>query len=105
MEKFAIDIANEFNKRLGGRWINIGPFSGEQFYIEILKKRFQEAFSAGEKLHVYLDGTKGYGSSFLDQSFGELGREFGVEKVKETIVFHTKLFFWHVEYINREIWV
>jgi len=104
MEKFAIDIAKDFSDKLGGRWIKVGPFSGEEFYKTILKSKYESALKENEKLHIYLDGTKGYGSSFLDQSFGELARKFGVADVKKTIVFHTELFLWNVEYINKEIW-
>lgn len=104
MEKYKIDIAKDFSNILGGRTIKVGPFSGEAFYITVLKEQFQKAFKENEKLHIYLDGTKGFGSSFMDQSFGELAREFGVEEVKKTIVFHTELFSWNVKYINEEIW-
>ncbi len=64
MEKFTIDIARDFSDKLGGRWIKVGPFSGELFYDTILKQKYESAISEHEKLHIYLDGTKGYGSSF-----------------------------------------
>jgi hypothetical protein len=104
MEKYIINIANNFSEMLGGRWKKVGPFSGELFYETILRAKYLNATRDNEKLHIYLDGTKGYGSSFLDQSFGELAREFGVEVVRNTIVFHTESFSWNVEYINNEIW-
>ncbi len=105
MEKFTINIAKDFGDKLGGRWIKVGPSSGELFYETILKQKYQEAFKEKEKLHIYLDGTKGYGSSFLDQSFGELARQFGVDNVKNTLVFHTEFFAWDVKYIEEDIWV
>lgn len=105
MEKYTINIATEFSDKLGGRWIKVGPFSGELFYNTILKKRYEDASKENENLHIYLDGTKGYGSSFLDQSFGELARQFGVDNVKKTIIFHTEFFTWNVKYIEEEIWV
>lgn len=104
MEKFSINIANDYSEILGGRWIKLGPYSGEDFYNLILKPKFEEALNVKEKLHVYLDGTKGYGSSFLDQSFGELARIHGVSKVKDIIEFHTHYFKWYVDYIKNEIW-
>lgn len=104
MEEFAINISKEFSDKLGGRWKKHGPFSGELFYEILLKEKFEAAFKVKEKLHVYLDGTKGYGSSFLDQSFGKLAREFGVENVDNTIIFHTTFFKWYVNYIKQEIW-
>jgi len=104
MEKYKIDIANDFSVVLGGRWKKLGPYSGELFYETILKEKFENARNANEKLHIFLDGTKGYGSSFLDQSFGELAREFGVDIVEKTLVFHTEFFAWNVKYIKEEIW-
>jgi len=103
MENFKIAIATDFNDALGGRSKSLGPYSGEAFYEEVLKNKFEEAIIAGEKLHIYLDGTKGYGSSFLDQSFGELFRKHG-DKVKNNIEFHTRLFDWIVDYIKTDIW-
>ncbi|MFD2162241.1 STAS-like domain-containing protein [Paradesertivirga mongoliensis] len=104
MERFKIEIAKDFNDKLGGRWIKLGPFSGELFYNEVLKEKYQSAMQENEKLHIYLDGTKGYGSSFLDQSFGELSREFGVEEVYKTLIFHSKYFSNSISYIVEEIW-
>lgn len=105
MEKFSINIADDFSPVLGGRWIALGQFSGELFYDKILEPLFKQVIPTEEKLHVYLDGTKGYGSSFLDQSFGELGRKYSIEKVSSKIVFHTKYFAWYAKYIKEEIWV
>lgn len=104
MEKYSIHIAKDFSDKLGGRWIKVGPFSGELFYDDLLKPKFEIAKANNEKLHIYLDGTKGYGSSFLDQSFGELARVFGVDIVQQTIEFHTQYFTWNVKYIIEEIW-
>ena len=99
-----INIASQFGKLLGGRFKNLGPYSGEEFYETLLKKNFLEAQCDNSKLVIELDGTKGYPSSFLDQSFGELARTYGVEKVCGTIEFKTKLFQWVVDYIKKDIW-
>lgn len=104
MDGIKIDIAVDFNDKLGGRYIRLGPFSGEAFYLQHLKNKFELAKGSGVKLHVYLDGTNGYGSSFLDESFGRLARDFGVESVNETIDFHTEVFSWQVKYLKEEIW-
>ncbi len=104
MEELKINIASEFNNKLGGRWIKLGPYSGQEFYNELLLPRYLEADKLSVKLHIYLDGTKGYGSSFLDQSFGELARKYGVSEVKNKIVFHTDFFRWNLKYIEEEIW-
>lgn len=104
MEELKIDIATEFNDKLGGRWIKLGPYSGEEFYNNLLLPRFLSAKKQNAKLHIYMDGTKGYGSSFLDQSFGELARKLGTEEVKTRLEFHTNHFAWNVKYIKEEIW-
>ncbi|MCH4897056.1 DUF4325 domain-containing protein [Marinilabiliaceae bacterium JC040] len=104
MEKYQINIAKDFSDTLGGRFKKLGPSSGEEFYEEILEKKFLLAKDKKEKLHVYLDGAKGYGSSFLDESFGKLAREYGVDIVLETIVFHTENFKRNVKYIQEMIW-
>jgi hypothetical protein len=104
MERIELDIAKEFNEKLGGRWIKLGPFSGELFYSEYLRPKYNEAIKNGVKLYVKLDGTKGYGSSFLDQSFGQLARDYGKENVQDNLVFETVFFTWIVKYINEEIW-
>lgn len=104
MEELKINIAVEFSDKLGGRWIRLGPYSGEEFYNTLLLPKYETAKSTNSKLHIYMDNTKGYGSSFLDQSFGELARNFGVSDVKERLVFHTESFEWHVNYLNEEIW-
>lgn len=101
MDEF-INIAKDFSTKLGGRCE--GQFSGERFYNEILKPKFIQASNTNTRLIINLDGVRGYGSSFLDQSFGELAREFGLENVKSILTFKTFLFQWYVDYIHNEIW-
>ena len=104
MEKYAIRIAEEFSDKPGGRWRDLGSNSGEEFYEDILLPKFDEARKDGEKLYIYLDGAKSYPNSFLDQSFGELGRKYGKDIVADTIIFKTVGFLWIVKYIKEEIW-
>lgn len=99
-----INIAKEFSQILGGRWEKLGPFSGEEFYNTILEPVYLETVGPNRKIIIELDGTKGYPSSFLDQSFGELARVYGVDEVRNIISFETKVFQWVVDYINKEIW-
>lgn len=69
-----IDIAKQFSTLPAGRDPKDGPNSGERFRREFLVP----AFSDYEKVVVILDGTEGYGSSFLDESFGGLIRVEGM---------------------------
>mgnify|MGYP003300189626 CR=1 FL=1 len=103
-QNLKINIAKDFSKFLGGRWRNIGKFSGEEFYEEKLRPMYIAAVKLGVKLDIYLDGTKGYPSSFLDQSFGELARKEGVEKVASVLELHAEVFVWVVDFIKKEIW-
>ncbi|MFV0326359.1 MAG: STAS-like domain-containing protein [Bacteroides xylanisolvens] len=99
-----INIAKEFSSVLGGRWERLGPHSGEEFYRDKLLPAYLNVSEGNGKVIIELDGTKGYPSSFLDQSFGELARNYGAEKVRNTIIFKTSVFQWVVDYINKEIW-
>jgi STAS-like domain of unknown function (DUF4325) len=59
----------------GGRFIADGDFSGEWFRDQILVPALLAAKDKSEKLEVELDGTSGYGSSFLEEAFGGLVRK------------------------------
>lgn len=63
-------FVKEFSKFPGPRFVRLGPNSGEKFRDEVLIPAIQES---GE-ISVNLDGTFGYGSSFLEESFGGLVR-------------------------------
>ena len=104
MEEYKISIATDYSLVLGGRYIRLGDYSGEDFYNKILEAKFTSAFYNNKKLIIELDGTKGYPSSFLDQSFGELARIYGEDNVRDTLIFKTNVFQWVVEFINKEIW-
>ncbi len=61
----------DFTKFPGPRYIRLGKHSGEEFRNTILIPAIQENGS----IIVDLDGTIGYGSSFLDEAFAGLVRE------------------------------
>lgn len=66
-----IDIGKDFSDTPLGRYPEDGPFSGERFREEFLCPALKEHGSAT----VVIDGTEGYGSSFLDEAFGGLVRK------------------------------
>lgn len=70
-----VNIAEDYSKVPGGRYIEDGPFSGQDFREKVLLPKFQEAKRQNVILQVNLDGGYGYGSSFLDEAFGGLARE------------------------------
>jgi hypothetical protein len=104
MDELKIVIAEDFGLTPGGRWRNLGPYSGQAFYEDLLKPSFDKAVEAGVKLHVYLDGARSYPYSFLDQSFGQLARESGLESVKKVVVFHAVEKEWVIRYLHKEVW-
>jgi hypothetical protein len=69
-----ISIASAFTRTPGARYIAEGRFSGEEFRREVLAPAVRRARESGEELVVDLDGTAGYGTSFLKEAFGGLVR-------------------------------
>lgn len=99
-----VNISQDYSKTLGGRWISLGEFSGEDFFKRVLEPSYLEAVKENSTLTIELDGTTGYPSSFLDQSFGELARKYGVENVNKALAFKAEVFAWVVDYIKQRIW-
>ena len=83
-----INIANEFTPQPGPRYRDQGPGSGQQFLDEHLRPAFKKARASGDQITIQLDGVKyGYPTSFLEEAFGGLAREFGIDKVREVLFF------------------
>lgn len=74
MDTVTIKIASAFSKTPGPRYIHEGKWSGEKFRKEQFFKFFDDAIKANQKVIVDLDGTLGYGTSFLEEIFGGLIR-------------------------------
>ncbi len=60
----------DFSRYPYGRYRVQGNYSGERFRDEFLLP----ALRRGEPVEVDLDGVRGYGSSFLEETFGGLVR-------------------------------
>lgn len=75
MEIIELKIVTDFSRTPGVRYKSEGPFSGEEFRKEHLLPMCKKAISKKCKLTIYLDGTAGLGTSFLEESFGGLIRE------------------------------
>lgn len=76
--KKTINIAKDFGRYPYGRLRKYHETSGESFREDILIPVFREY---GE-ITVELDGTEGYGSSFLDEAFAGLIRVNKLEKAE-----------------------
>ena len=71
-----INIAKDFSRYPYGRLREYSETSGEVFRQDILLSALNEH----EHVIVELDGTEGYGSSFLDEAFASLIRVDGLDK-------------------------
>lgn len=88
MDSLKIKVS-DFSKTPGSRYRDEGKkaHSGQEFREDILEPKFKEALEKKLKLLVDLDGTIGYGTSWLEEVFGGLSRTFGFEKVLAIIDF------------------
>lgn len=76
MADYMFSIAKDFSRFPGPRYKHQGPNSGETLRHKLVKLlREREG-----KLIIDLDGTVGYGSSFLDEAFGGLIRSEGFDR-------------------------
>jgi len=81
MSQQVINVAKDFSRYPAGRFKTDGPYSGEgfrnQYLVPILK--------SNSKAKINLDGTRGYGSSFLEEAFGGLVRDgYSAENINTT---------------------
>ena len=74
-----IKVAKDYSIIVGGRYIDEGDFSGEDFRKKHLEPFFKS--NTENKLIIDLDGTYGYPTSFLEEAFGGLVRELGSEVI------------------------
>lgn len=76
-KKTIFKIATGFSEFPAGRHPKDGPHNGETFRTEVLIPLLE----SHETVIVDLDGTDGYGSSFLEEAFGGLVRRHGFTPV------------------------
>lgn len=97
-----IKIAEDYSTTPGARYPEEGEYSGQEFRETVLIPKLNEAIKKGEKLIIDLDGTAGYGTSFLEEAFGGLIRVecFSYDEIKKTLDFISDE---DPEYID-EIW-
>ena len=85
-----INIARQFSLTPGPRFRDEGPHSGEDFRERFLRPAFELALKMGEKIIIELDGVRfGYPSSFLEEAFGQLARDYGIEPVLKQLEFRS----------------
>lgn len=76
-------IAKDFSRYPGGRYRVRGPYSGEEFREEHLIPML----NTYDKVKIDLDDVVGFPPSFIDESFGEAGKVFGAEILREKLSF------------------
>lgn len=84
-EKIELKFIEDFTPYPGGRARSTGDNSAEEFYEDVLQKKFKQAIDEDKVLSIDLDGAAGYAGSFLDEAFGRLGHEFGLEECKKRL--------------------
>lgn len=82
-ELISYEFATKYTRYPGGRLKKHGPYSGEAFREDVLWPMLQGT----GKIQLDLTGTFGFGSSFLDESFGEIGKRLGYKECQKRLVF------------------
>lgn len=77
-----ISVKDVFGQFTGLRHSNVSEKSGEEFYHKILNIEFKNCFESKGILTIDLDGVRGYSPSFIDEAFGNLVYDFGLDNVK-----------------------
>ncbi|MEX3937407.1 STAS-like domain-containing protein [Paraburkholderia phymatum] len=83
----SISVARQFSEVPVGRFYSDGPDSGERFRDTLLEPALKEH----DVVQIDLDGTDGYGSSFLEEAFGGIVRKLHLseQEAKRRIQFHS----------------
>ncbi len=69
-----LNVAKEFSPTPGFRTKDEGPFPAVDFRDKLLFPKLKDAIENDDILLVDLDGSSGYGTSFLEEAFGGLIR-------------------------------
>lgn len=97
MTTHTISVAKDFSRTPAGRYVDDGPYPGERFREELLLPALQDGTAT---IAVELDGTAGFGSSFLEEAFGGLVRRgFDPTLLRRRLVIRSS----HPSYVTR-VW-
>lgn len=75
MVQILINVAKDFSRTPGPRYIREGEYSGQLFRQSKLYPAVLRAIQEGGQVLLDLDGGAGYGTSFLEEISGGLIRE------------------------------
>ncbi|WP_295117607.1 STAS-like domain-containing protein [uncultured Chitinophaga sp.] len=82
---YTLKIADSFTPFPGLRHCNISDNSGEEFYHKVLNPAFAQQVRAEQPITIDIDDSQGYASSFLDEAFGNMVYDFGLETVRRYV--------------------
>jgi hypothetical protein len=102
MSRMTLRVAEQFSSTPGSRYESEGDFSGEVFRRDVLLPRLRDAIASHRRLLIDLDGTAGYGTSFLEEAFGGLVRENHVSAAQLRAVLDLKSD--EEDYLVEDIW-
>ncbi len=102
MESITFKIAKDFFPTPGPRYIHEGPYSGELLRQTKFFTLFHDAIRDNKKIIVDLDGTPGYGTSFLEEIFGGLIREHKLDYAQ--IISHLDIISEEEPYLKDDIY-
>ncbi|OEY71751.1 STAS-like domain-containing protein [Salegentibacter salarius] len=102
MDSIKIKVAKDFSPFPGSRYEKEGENSGEKFRRDFLAPAFKKAIDEDKKVLVDLDGTAGYGTSFLEEIFGGLVRDndFDYKEIKKRL----DIISLEEEYLEEDAW-
>jgi len=82
-------LVKDFSITPGSRELDEGKraHTGEDFRDNFLEPAFKNILETNSKLTVNLDGTIGYGTSWLEEVFGGLARRYGNDIVLSKLNF------------------
>lgn len=102
VSELRFDIASDFSPTPGPRYIEEGEWSGQDLRERFLKALVESARSSGRSVLINLDGTAGFGTSFLEEAFGGLIREdgFNLQVLESTLKFKSE----EEPYLIEDIW-
>ena len=104
MEKVITILVKDFSKTPGPRRKVEGDFSAELFVEKVLNPKLQEMDVAPNlQISIDLDGTLGYGTSFLEEVFGGTARKKGVSFVRDRIKIISKEEPWLIDEIKSYV--
>ena len=101
VNRLSLAVETDFSPNPGPRYKDEGDFSGEIFRYSVLEPKLKQAIDENTQLFIDLDGTAGYGTSFLEEAFGGLIRVNGYEY--QTILDHIDLKSEEEEYLIEDI--